>query len=81
MTFHRQESCLYHPSPHQYQEVMKCIKKNGGKKAKFWGRFAARAFALSVKYDGMVASWFGEQLEGEGRERVLLQGFRVLPKL
>lgn len=56
-------------SPDQYQEVMDCMEKNGGTTLELRKRFAARAFALSARYDGMIAQWFGEQLEKAGGEK------------
>jgi len=56
-------------SPDQYQEVMDCMEKNGGTTLELRKRFAARAFALSARYDGMIANWFGEQLEKAGGEK------------
>ena len=59
-------------SPDQYEEVMECMEKNGGgTTAELRRRFAARAFALSARYDGMIANWFGEQLEIEGKKSVV----------
>ena len=58
-------------SPDQYKEVMECMEKNGGTTAELRRRFAARAFALSAKYDGMIANWFGEQLGKEGGKSVV----------
>ena len=56
-------------SPDQYEEVMECVEKNGGTTLELRKKFAARAFALSAKYDGMIASWFGEQLEKAGGDK------------
>ncbi|KAL7477144.1 hypothetical protein ACHAW6_002995 [Cyclotella cf. meneghiniana] len=57
-------------SPDQYEEVMECMEKNGGGTTlELRRRFAARAFALSAKYDGMIANWFGEQLAKDGGEK------------
>lgn len=56
-------------SPDQYEEVMECIEKNGGTTLDLRKKFAARAFALSARYDGMIANWFGEQLEKAGGEK------------
>jgi len=49
-------------SPKQYDEVMDCIKTNGGTTLELRKRFAARAFALSASYDSAIATWFSEQL-------------------
>jgi len=49
-------------SPTQYEEVMTCMKENGGTTLELRKRFAARAFALSASYDSTIANWFSEQL-------------------
>lgn len=49
-------------SPDQYNEVMDCMKANGGTTLELRRRFAARAFALSASYDSSIATWFSQQL-------------------
>jgi len=49
-------------SPDQYEEVMDCIKENGGTTLDLRRRYAARAFALSASYDSTIATWFSQQL-------------------
>lgn len=52
-------------SPDQYDEVIECIKANGGTTLALRKRFAARAFATSAAYDSAIASYFAKQLDTE----------------
>jgi len=53
-------------SPNQYANLLEELEKtNGGTTLKLRKQFAAKAFALSAKYDSMIASYFATQLAKE----------------
>jgi len=52
-------------SPDQYDEVIDCMKQNGGTTYELRRRYAARAFALSASYDSAIAQWFSKQLSSD----------------
>jgi len=45
--------------PGDYAELLAELRENGGTSLDFRKRLAARAFAATATYDGMIASWFG----------------------
>ena len=51
-------------SPTQYADVMvEMTANNGGTTLSLRRTFAAAAYTLSAKYDGMISTWFNAQLE------------------
>lgn len=49
-------------SPAQYQQVLECIQTHGGTTLALRKSLAAAAFALSARYDSMIANYFANQL-------------------
>jgi len=68
--------------PNQYDDLLKELEANqGGTTLKTRKTCAARAFALSAKYDGMIASYFAEQLKKDEENPEIFTKDVVSPRI
>mmetsp|Transcript_43699 Transcript_43699/g.105971 ORF Transcript_43699/g.105971 Transcript_43699/m.105971 type:complete len:623 (-) Transcript_43699:467-2335(-) len=58
-------------SPNQYQQLQDEIAAKGGTSLQTRKVLAARAFALSAKYDSTISSWFADQLLAESTTKII----------
>lgn len=61
--------------PADYELVLAAVEA-GGTEGALRRRLAAKAFARTAAYDGMIAAWFARQTGEEFPERVVLSGIR-----
>lgn len=51
-----------------YPELIETLRRDGGTSFEQRRRFAAKAFAHTARYDGMIADWMSARTSGEPRE-------------
>lgn len=69
-------------NPNQYDELIKELAgNNGGTTHKTRKLCAAKAFALSAKYDGMIASYFAEQIKKDEADPEAFTKDVVVPRV
>ncbi|HET9817600.1 MAG TPA: bifunctional phosphoribosylaminoimidazolecarboxamide formyltransferase/IMP cyclohydrolase [Rhodanobacteraceae bacterium] len=54
--------------PADYPELIETLRRDGGTSFEQRRRLAARAFAHTARYDGMIADWMSARAEGEPTE-------------
>ncbi|MGH8192087.1 MAG: bifunctional phosphoribosylaminoimidazolecarboxamide formyltransferase/IMP cyclohydrolase [Rhodanobacteraceae bacterium] len=54
--------------PADYPELIETLRRDGGTSFEQRRRFAARAFAHTARYDGMIADWLSARVEDEPAE-------------
>ncbi|MGH8151543.1 MAG: bifunctional phosphoribosylaminoimidazolecarboxamide formyltransferase/IMP cyclohydrolase [Rhodanobacteraceae bacterium] len=54
--------------PADYPELIETLRRDGGISFEQRRRFAARVFAHTARYDGMIADWMSARAEGEPTE-------------
>lgn len=68
-------------SPDQYSKLLDELETtNGGTTLKLRKQFASKAFALSAKYDSMIASYFASQLAKEEGEQTFTKNV-IVPRV
>eukprot|EP00536_Pseudo-nitzschia_multiseries_P011990 jgi/Psemu1/326643/estExt_fgenesh1_pg.C_4360005 len=69
-------------NPNQYDAlIQELAENNGGTTLKTRKNCAAKAFALSAKYDGMIASYFAEQIQKDEAETETFTKDVVVPRV
>ena len=54
--------------PADYGELVETLRRDGGTSFEQRRRFAAKVFAHTARYDGMIADWLSARADGEPRE-------------
>ncbi|HEX5953514.1 MAG TPA: bifunctional phosphoribosylaminoimidazolecarboxamide formyltransferase/IMP cyclohydrolase [Rhodanobacteraceae bacterium] len=54
--------------PADYPELVETLRRDGGTSFEQRRRFAAKVFAHTARYDGMIADWFSARTDGEPHE-------------
>ena len=54
--------------PADYPELVETLRRDGGTSFEQRRRFAAKVFAHTARYDGMIADWLSARTDGEPRE-------------
>jgi phosphoribosylaminoimidazolecarboxamide formyltransferase / IMP cyclohydrolase len=62
--------------PADYELLLAAVEGTGGTEGQLRRRLAAKAFARTAAYDGMIAGWFARETGEEFPERVVLSGTR-----
>jgi phosphoribosylaminoimidazolecarboxamide formyltransferase/IMP cyclohydrolase len=63
---HARVTCICDPA--DYRELVETLRRDGGTSFEQRRRFAAKVFAHTARYDGMIADWLSARTDGEPRE-------------
>ena len=62
--------------PADYELLLAAVEGSGGTVGQLRRRLAAKAFARTAAYDGMIAGWLAREIGDEFPERIVLSGTR-----
>jgi phosphoribosylaminoimidazolecarboxamide formyltransferase/IMP cyclohydrolase len=63
---HERVTCICDPA--DYRELVETLRRDGGTSFEQRRRFAAKVFAHTARYDGMIADWLSARTEDEPHE-------------